>query len=100
MRDLATGIQMTATTITSTIDAFGIQGLPNGPMTRFIIHGDAAPPGAARTSRAKPAQTNDIASVTTISGTRVTTTSEPLIAPSTRPRISTPMTTARPYSAL
>ena len=60
----------------------------------------APPPGDFSTSSAHPAQTNDIASVTTMSGTRVTTTRLPLIAPRTRPRTSTPTTTAMPNSSL
>ena len=50
-------------------------------MTRSLSHSEAPPPGAFSTSSAQPAQTNDIASVTTMSGTRVITTSVPLIAP-------------------
>ena len=53
-----------------------------------ISHGAAPPPGVLRTSSAAPAQTNDIASVTTMSGTRVTTIRPPLIAPSTSPSTS------------
>ena len=49
---------------------------------------------------ALPAHTNDIASVTTMSGTRVTTTSTPLTAPSPSPSSSVPMTTTIANSSL
>ena len=78
----------------------GIHSLTRDPMTRSLSHPEAAPPGAARTSSAKPAHTNDIASVTTMSGTLVRTTRAPLTAPSTRPRASTPTTTTTPNSSL
>ncbi len=58
------------------------------------------PPGVRSTMSASPAQTNDIASVTTMSGTRVMTTSEPLTAPSSRPSARTPRTTMTPNSSL
>ena len=43
-------------------------------LTRSLSQSAAPPPGRCRTSSAQPAQTNDIASVTTMSGTRVRTT--------------------------
>src|SRR5437588_6548815 len=95
-RLLETGIQMIPTMTSSTIAAFGIQAFTNGPITRSSSHGDAAPPGADRTSSAQPAQTKDIASVTTISGTRVMTTSEPLTVPRRTPSRSTATTTPTP----
>ena len=91
---------MIATITTSTIAAFGIHGFPKGPITRFRSHGDAAPPGASRTSRAQPAHTNDMASVTTMSGTRVMTTRAPLVVPITTPRSNTPTTTPTPNASL
>ena len=91
---------MTATMTTSTTNAFGIHSLTNGPITRFVSHFAASPPGEVRTRSAKPAHTNDIARVTTMSGTRVTTTRPPLMAPRTRPSTSTPTTTRTAYSPL
>ena len=75
------GARRAATTTARTTRAFGSHGLPSGPEMIAIIHGAAPPPGVLRMSRAVPAQTKDIASVTTMSGTFVTTTSAPLIAP-------------------
>ena len=69
-------------------------------MDEVISHVDEPPPGPLSTSSAQPAHTNDMASVTTMSGTRVATTSAPLTAPSRRPRSSTPMTTTTPNSSL
>ena len=51
-----------------------------------MIQSAAPPPGVFRTSSAHPAQTNDIASVTTMSGTLVTTTSAPLIDAQDQPQ--------------
>ena len=69
--DRLTGIQMSATMTTSTTNAFGAHSLTERPTTRLVSHAAASPPGDVWTSRAKPAHTNDIASVTTMSGTRV-----------------------------
>ena len=49
--------------------------------------GTDPPPGESSTSSVVPAQTNDMARVTTMSGTRVTTISDPLIAPTAIPRL-------------
>ena len=91
---------MTATTTIRTIADLGIHSLTRDPRTRSLSHSEAAPPGAPRTSSAQPAHTNDIARVTTMSGTLVRTTRAPLIAPSTRPRASTDRTTTTPHSSL
>ena len=91
---------MTATIRIMTTNAFGIHSLPSGPVARSLSHFAAPPPGAFRTSRANPAQTNPIARVTTMSGTRVTITRPPLTAPSTIPRPSTSSTTTMANSSL
>ena len=84
---------------TRTTAAFGIHSLPSDPVTRSLSHFADPPPGVGSTSSAQPAHTNDIARVTTMSGTRVRTTRPPLTAPSTRPRTSAPRTTATPNSS-
>ena len=56
--------------------------------------------GEDRTRSALPPQTKAMASVTTMSGTRVATMRLPLMAPSSSPRTRTPMTTAMPNSSL
>src|SRR3954447_23162175 len=94
IRDLESGIHTTKTTTRTVTAAFGIHSLPSGPPTRPRSHAAAPPPGADRTSRAQPAHTNDIARVTTMSGTRVRTTRAPFTAPTASPRMSTPTTTA------
>ena len=85
-----------ATMTASTTMAFGNHGVPRGPEMIDISHGAAPPPGVFRMSSAVPAQTNDIASVTTMSGTFVTTTRAPLIAPTTSPSPRTATTTPTP----
>ena len=58
------------------------------------------PPGRVRGPGARhPAQTKNNASVTTMSGTRVTTTATPLTVPSTRPRSRTSATAMTPDSS-
>ncbi len=52
------------------------------------------------TSSAAPAHTNDMAKVTTMSGTRVRTTSAPLTTPRTSPRRMTSSTTRTAASSL
>ena len=79
---------MTARTTT----AFGIHSLPSEPATRSVEPVDGRR-GRLQDQSAQPAHTNDIASVTTMSATRVKTTTLPLIAPRTMPRIRTPTTT-------
>ena len=91
---------MTATMTSRTTAAFGTHGLTNGPAASPMSHGAAPPPGEFRTRSAKPAQTNDMARVTTMSGTLVMTTRPPLTAPRARPRSSTPTTTTMPNSSL
>ena len=63
------------------------------PTIRSRGQGAAEPPAAFRINKAAPCQTNNIASVTTISGTRVTTISVPLSAPIAAPRSRTERTT-------
>ena len=87
------GSQMTARHRNSTTTDFGnhrvrTSGTPGSvtpPTIKARNHGAAAPPGAFRINRATPCQTNSMASVTTMSGTRVTTISAPLIAPMATP---------------
>ena len=76
------------------ISAFGIhcgdrrRARPEWRLSRRsgrVSHSAAPPPGDSRTSSATPCQTNSMASVTTMSGTRVMTIRRPLIAPRTRP---------------
>ncbi len=50
----------------------------------------APPPGVRMITSATPPQTNDIASVTTMSGTPLSTTRPPLIAPITTPTSISP----------
>ncbi len=59
-----------------------------------------APPGVSRTSNATPAQTNSIASVTMMSGTRESDDGVPLMAPMTTPRPRTTATAGTPHSSL
>ena len=70
------------------------------PTIRFRSQGGAAPPGAFRINSAVPCQTNSIASVTTISGTRVTTIRVPLMAPIAAPRSKTHSTTRADWPSL
>ena len=84
---------MIPTMIRSVTSALGIQSLPIEPVTMLRIQSADPPPGVCRTTSAAPAQTNDIASVTTMSGTRVMTTRAPLMMPRIRPRTRTPRTT-------
>ncbi len=93
------GIQISATTRIRTTAPFGIHSLTRDPVTRSLSHLAEAPPGVFSTSNAKPAQTNDIARVTTMSGTRVMTTTPPLMAPRTSPSRSTPRTIATANSS-
>ena len=50
--------------------ALGIHSLPIDPVTSSLSQLAEPPPGVLRTRRAQPAHTKDIASVTTMSGTR------------------------------
>ena len=75
------GIQTRRRRRCRTTAALGIHSLPSDPHDE--VHEPARRAAAGRwRARAgrSPAQTNDIARVTTMSGTRVTTTTEPLIA--------------------
>ena len=83
----------------STINAFGSHSLTSGPEMIAISHGAAPPPGVLRMRSAAPAHTNDIASVTTMSGTLVTTMRPPLMAPTASPSRRTPTTTATPNAS-
>ena len=88
------GSRSTATMTSSTIAALGIHSMPSEPDDEVAsATGGADRPARSSTSSAQPAHTNDIASVTMMSGTRVTTTRPPLMAPRTRPRSSTPTAT-------
>ena len=87
------GIQITPTMTSRTTSARGMKSMPRGPFTIPVSQSAEPPPGDFRTTSAAPAQTNDMASVTTMSGTRVMTTSVPLMMPRMRPRTSTPRTT-------
>ena len=78
----------------------GRPGIGIVPTMVPFSHSATAPPGASRTSRAAPCRTKRVASVTTISGTRVTTIRMPLTAPSTSPMASTNGTTKSAYSSL
>ena len=60
-------------------------GIGTVPTISDFSHSAAAPPGDVSTSSAAPCSTNSIASVTTMSGTRVTTIRMPLTAPSAKP---------------
>ncbi len=70
------------------------------PTIRFFSHSATPPPGAPSTRSAAPCSTNSVASVTTMSGTRVTTIRMPLSAPSANPIASTKGTTKSAYSSL
>ena len=71
-----------ATTTSSTISARGHEFARRTTLSPSSRNQPATlPPGRGRTSSAAPPQTNDIASVTTMSGTRVQTTSSPLTTP-------------------
>jgi hypothetical protein len=70
------------------------------PTRSAFSHSAAAPPGEASTSSAAPSQTKSIASVTTMSGTRVSTMSAPLMAPNKRPRARMSGTTRIANSSL
>ena len=78
----------------------GIHSLPSVPRTRSLNQVAADPLGVLRTRSAAPAHTKDMASVTTMSGTLVTTTSAPLMAPSRSPCRSTRRTTRTANSSL
>ncbi len=77
-----------------TTAALGSHSTRSGPFTRSLSQTAAAPPGVLRTRSAQPAHTNDIARVTTMSGTRVTTTRPPFTAPMRTPSSRTPITMA------
>ena len=94
------GIQITATMTTRTTADFGSQSVTSEPRTSSLSQSEAAPPGAALTRSAKPAQTNDMARVTTMSGTFVKTITTPLTPPTSRPMASTSSTTPIPNSPL
>ncbi len=73
-------------TMTSMITvALGIHSLPSGPDDEILEPLRRATAGRRPDESANPAHTNDIASVTTMSGTLVVTTSTPLTAPSDQP---------------
>src|SRR4051812_36998208 len=70
---------------TSTTAALGRASTTSGPTANAFSQSAEAPPGDGRTSSAKPANTNDVASVTTMSGTFESTIVTPLTAPSRSP---------------
>ncbi len=72
---------------------------PTGPMMRSRSQVDAEPPGASRMSSATPSQMKKKASVTTMSGTRVSTTDSPLTVPSPSPRSRVAATATIPNSS-
>jgi hypothetical protein len=73
---------MTATMIAMTISALGKPVDHDGAHDRLTQEGLAVPPGVFRINSATPSQTKSIASVTTMSGTRVMTISTPFRTPS------------------
>jgi hypothetical protein len=82
------GTQITATMIVMTMSALGKPWITTEPTIASRRNGAAAPPGEFRINSATPSHTKSIASVTTISGTRVMTISTPLRNPITMPTAS------------
>ena len=91
---------MTPTETSSTTNAFGTHSVNSPPAGSVLSQSAASPLGVLRTSSAAPAHTNDIASVTTMSGTRVMTTRPPLMTPSTTPSARVAATATMPNSSL
>ena len=87
------GIQITPTMTRRTTSARGMKSSPREPFTIPVSQSADPPPGEGSTTSAAPAHTNDMASVTTMSGTRVITTRAPLMPPRMSPRTRTPRTT-------
>ena len=88
-RPSLSGIQTTATTPTSRRIPFGTHGVIRLPDAISMNASGAPPPGLGRISSATPPQTNDIASVTTMSGTRVRTAITPFKLPARVPPTTT-----------
>ena len=78
-----TGSQTIAMSTNMTINAFGTGPMP--PVIEAFSHSTAVPPGTCSISNATPSQTKSIARVTTMSGTRVTTISDPVMMPMPTP---------------
>ena len=78
----------------------GTPGIGTVPTISALSHSAAPPPGEARISSASPCSTNSIASVTTMSGTRVMTMRKPLNAPRQKPSPSTSGMTTNANSSL
>ncbi len=76
-----------------------MKSAPTVPMMSSLSQIAAPPPGDSMTIRAAPSQMKKKASVTTMSGTRVSTTERPLMAPTPRPMSRMAMTATMPNSS-
>ena len=86
--------------MTNATNALGSHSVTSDPFTRLDSQSWGERTGACAIHRAKPAHTNDMASVTMMSATRVQTMRTPLTAPRNMPSASTPMATPTPISSL